>query len=82
MLSNLLQIYQWIFQSPAYSSHTPKGGSLELFALEEGLCVFEEADIVSGDRFDQMFGGGELAEGNAEMICVVEGVQEILVYRI
>ena len=56
MLAHLLEIHERVFQPPAYGGHAAKSCAFELLALEERLCVFEEADIVSGDGFDEMFG--------------------------
>lgn len=81
MLAHLLEVHERVFQPPAYGSHAAKGCALELLALEERLCVFEETDIISGDRFDKVFGGRELAEGYSEMVCVVERIQQVFVER-
>lgn len=57
MLAHLLEVHQRIFQPPAYCSHAAKGCTLELLALEERLCVFEETNIVSRDCFDEVLSG-------------------------
>lgn len=75
MLAHLLEVDERIFQPPAYGSHTAKGCALELLALEERLCVFEEADIVPRDGFDEMFSSRELTKGYSEMVCVIECIQ-------
>ena len=55
MLTHLLEVHERVFEPPAYRSHAAKGCALELLALEKGLCVFEETDIVSRDGFDEVF---------------------------
>ena len=79
MLAHLLEIYERVFQPPAYRSHAAKGCALELLALEERLCIFEETNVVSRDGFDEMFSGRELSKGYSEVIGIVEGIQEVLV---
>lgn len=81
MLAHLFEVYERVFQSPADGSHAAKGCALELLALEERLCVFEETDIISGDRFDEVFSGRELAKGYSEMVGIVERIQQVLVKR-
>jgi hypothetical protein len=46
-----------------------------LLALEKGLCVFEQSHIVAGYDFDKVFSGGQLAEGYAEVVGVVKGIE-------
>lgn len=79
MLSNLLKVHEWVFESSANRGHAAKGGALELLALKKRLRVLEETDVVSRDRFYQMLRGGELTKGNTEMVRIVECVQEILI---
>ena len=79
MLAHLLEVYKRIFQPPADRSHAAKGCALELLALEERLCVFEETDVVSRDCFDEVLSGRELSKGYSEMVGVVKGIQEVLV---
>ena len=43
------------------------------------MGVFEKADIVSRDSFDQMFGRRQLAQSNPEMVCIVECIEKVLV---
>ena len=81
MLTHLLEVHERIFEPPAYRSHAAQGCALELLALEEGLCIFEETDIVSRDGFNEVFSRRELAEGDPEMVSVVERIQEVLVER-
>ena len=82
MLAYLIEVQERVFQSAADGSHSTKRCTLELLALEEGLCIFEETDIIAGNDFDEVLRGGELSEGNPEMIGVVEGVEEIFVERV
>lgn len=58
MLSNLFKVHQWVFESSAYCGHAAKCGALELLALEQGLRVLEQADVVSRDCFYQVLRGG------------------------
>jgi hypothetical protein len=82
MLADLIQIQQRIFQSLDQRGHATEGGPLELLALIERLCVFQEADIISGNGLYQVLGGGHLTKGNLEMVRIVEGVEQILVERV
>lgn len=79
MLPDLFEVDEWVLESTAYGSHSPKGGTLELFALVERRGVFEEADVVSRDGLYEMFGGRELSQSDSEVIGIVKGIQEILV---
>ena len=81
MLAHLFEIHERVFQPPAYRSHSAKCCALELLALEERLCIFEETDIVSGDGLNEMFSGRELAKGDAEVIGIVERVQQVFMER-
>lgn len=82
MLAHLVEVEERILQSSANSRHTTQGCTLELFTLEEGLCIFEKSDIIARHDLDQMLRSRELAECNAEVVCIVEGVEEILVERV
>ena len=82
MLADLIEVEEGIFQPSANCRHSPQSCALELLALEQRLCIFEEADIISGDDFDQMLRCRQLAEGYAEMVGIVEGVHEIFVERV
>ncbi len=57
MLAHLLEVHERVFQPPAYRGHAAEGCALELLALEERLCVFEETNIVARDSFDEMLCG-------------------------
>ena len=78
MLAHLLEVHKRVFQPPADGSHAAKGCALELLALEERLCVFEETNVVSRDGFDEMLSGRELSKGYSEMIGVVKRIQQVL----
>ena len=78
MLAHLLEVHKRVFQSPADRSHAAKGCALELLALEERLCVFEETDVVSRDGFDEVLSGRELSKGYSEMVGVVKRIQQVL----
>ena len=81
MLAHLLEVYERVFQPATYRSHAAKCCALELLALEERLCIFEKTDIVSRNGLNEMFSGRELAKGYAEMVGIIERVQQILVER-
>ena len=74
MLAHLIEVQERIFQSPANCSHSTQGRTLELFALEERLSVFEKSNIIPRYNFDEMFCSGQLTECDAEMVGVVEGI--------
>jgi hypothetical protein len=79
MLPNLIEVEEGVFQSSANGGHSTQCSTLELFALEERLRIFEKSDIITGNDFDQMLCGRELAESYSEVVCIVEGVEEIFV---
>lgn len=81
MLSHLIEIQERIFEALADGGHATKRGPLELLALEERLAILEQTDIVSGNGLDQVLCGGELTERNAEVVGIVERVEQILVER-
>jgi hypothetical protein len=72
MLAHLIKVKKGVFKSAANRGHASQRRTLQLFALEERLRVFEESDIVSGHNFDQMLCGGELTKRNTEMVGIVE----------
>jgi hypothetical protein len=67
MLPNLLQVHQRILEALANGCHTSKGRSLQLFALEERLAIFDQAHVVAGNGLDERLRGIELAQSDAEM---------------
>lgn len=82
MLANLVEVEQRVLQALDKGGHATKRSLLELLALEERLAVLEQTDIVTRDCFDEMLGRRELAKGNAEMVGIVKGVEQILVERV
>lgn len=76
MLPDLLEVLEGALETAGDGGHAAEGGALELLALEERLSVLDETDIVTGDLLDQVLGGRELAEGDPEVVRVVEGVHE------
>jgi hypothetical protein len=78
MLAHLVEVQEGVFQSSADGCHSTQRCTLELLALEKGLCIFEEADVIAGDDFDKVLCGGKLTEGDSKMVGVVESVEEIL----
>lgn len=81
MLADLIQVEKRILKTLGDGGHATKRGALELLALEEGLRILEQTDVISGDGLDQVLCGGQLAESDAEMVGIVEGVEKILVER-
>lgn len=79
MLTNLVKVEERILESAANGGHSSQGGTLELLALEERLCIFEETDVIARHNLDQMLCGRELTEGDSEMVCIVQSIEEILV---
>lgn len=79
MLADLIQVQERILKTLADGGHASKGGALELLALEERLRILEQAYVISGNSLDQMLRRGQLAESDAEMVGIVEGVEKILV---
>ena len=82
VLTDLLQVDQGIFQTSADGGHTTQRSTLELLALEQGLRIFDQADIVARNSFDQVFGRRDLTKGDFEMIGIVKRVHQILVWGI
>ena len=78
MLAHLLEVHKRVFQPPANRSHAAKGCALELLALEERLCVFEETDVISRHGFDEMLSSRELSKGDSEMVGVIKRIQQVL----
>lgn len=81
MLSDLVEVEQWVFQATANSGHATQSGTLQLLALEQRLGVFEQSHIVARYGLDEVLGGGQLTQGNSEMVGIVESVEQILVER-
>lgn len=76
MLSDLLEVLEGALQSTCDSGHATEGGTLQLFALKQRLCVFDKADVVASDLLDEVFGGRELTEGDTEVIGIIKRVHE------
>lgn len=81
MLSHLFEVYQRILETLGNCCHAPKGSSLELFALEERLRIFQESNVISGDGLDEMLCSRKLAEGDSEVVRIVQSIQKIFVER-
>jgi len=47
MLTDLLQVKKRVFQAFADCGHATEGRSLEVLALEEGLAILQQSDVVS-----------------------------------
>lgn len=80
VLSHLLQIDKRVLETPADGSHTTKGSTFELLALEERLGVFDQTDIVAGNGLNQVLRSRDLTERNAEVVGIVKRVHQILVW--
>lgn len=79
MLSDFVEILERVVETLQDSGHATQSGPLELFALEERLRILDEAYVVTTDRFDQMLRGRELTKGDAEVVGIVKGMEEVLV---
>ena len=82
MLPDLVEVEEGIFQSSANGGHSTHCGTLELLALEKGLRIFEKSDIIAGYDFNQMFRSRHLAQGNSEVVGIVESIQKIFMERV
>ncbi|GKT59111.1 conserved hypothetical protein [Colletotrichum tofieldiae] len=78
-LSDLVKVHQGVLEALDERRHATKRGALQLLALEQRLAILEKANVVSGDGLDEVLGGGQLAEGDLEVVGVVEGVDQVLV---
>ena len=81
MLSDLIEIQKGIFETLDEGGHATECSSFQLLALKERLAILDQPNIVSGNSLDQVFGGRELAESDAEMVGIVEGIEKIFVER-
>ena len=81
MLAHLLEVEQWILEPSRDGGHAAEGGAFELLALEERLGVLDQTNIVSADGLDEMLGRRELTQGDAKMVGIVEGVEQVLVWE-
>ena len=82
MLPDLVEVEKRVLQTLADGGHATKSSALELLALEQTLTILDETHVISGDGLDQTLCGVTLAEGNAEVVGVVESVEQILVERV
>ena len=82
MLAHLVEVQEGVLEPAAYGGHASQSGALELLALEKRLGVFEQADIVARHDLYEMLGGGQLTQGDAEVVGVVERVEQVLVERV
>lgn len=82
MLTDLLKVDKGVLETLADGSHTTQGSALELLALEQRLGILDQADVVAGDRFDKMLSSRNLTQSDSEMIGIVEGVHQILVWEL
>lgn len=57
MLSHLLEVDKGVLETLADGGHATQGRALQLLALEQRLRVFDQADIVSRHRLDQVLRG-------------------------
>ena len=82
MLPDLVEVEKRVLQTLADGGHATKSSALELLALKQTLTILDETHVISGDGLDQTLCGVTLAEGNAEVVGVVESVEQILVERV
>ena len=82
VLSDLLEVDKRVLEPLANCCHATQRRLLQLLALEQRLSILQETDVVTGNSLDQRFGGRELTKSNAEVVCIVEGVEQIAVERV
>ena len=80
VLAHLLEVEQRILESSRDGGHAAEGGAFELLALEERLGVLDQAHIVPADGLDEMLGRRELTQSDSEVVGIVEGVEQVLVW--
>ena len=81
MLADLLEVLERTLETLGDGGHTTETSTLQLFALEERLCVLDKADIIAGNGLNEMLRGGELTKGDAEMVGIVERIHQGAVER-
>lgn len=79
VLADLVEVEQRVLQALGEGGHAAERGPLQLLALEQALGVLEQAHVVAGDGLDQVLCGGQLAQGDLEVVGIVEGVEQVLV---
>ena len=79
MLTDLFKVLKRIFQSSTYCGHPTERCAFELLALEERGCIFDEANVITRDGLDEVFGRGKSPQRNSKVVSIVEGVEEVLV---
>jgi hypothetical protein len=82
MLPDLLKVDEGVLEPLADCGHATQRGLLQLLALKERLSVLQETNVVTGDGLDQRLGGRQLTKRDAEVVCIVEGVEQIAVERV
>lgn len=81
MLANLVEIQERVLEALDERGHATKRGSLELLALEKRLAILEQTDVISRNSLNQVLRSGKLAQGDTEMVGIVERVEQVLVER-
>lgn len=71
MLSDFLEVSQWILLTLHDSGHSTQGGPLELLASVERVTEFKQAAVVFCDLRHEVPGGVELAESELVVVLVV-----------
>lgn len=77
MLPDLLEVYQWIFQSLANGGHTAKSSPLELLTLKERLTIFEQTNIVARNCLYERLCCGKLAKSDSEVVRIIQSVEQV-----
>jgi len=81
VLPYLLEVLERPLLPLHHRAHSAQGGTLERLAAVERVSVLEKLDIVAADPVDQLLGEVELAEGELEVVAVVQHVDEVRVER-
>lgn len=71
MLADLLEVDKRVLKTLANGGHATQGSALELLALEQTLAILQEAHVITSHGLNQRLGGGQLAQGDAEMAAVI-----------
>ena len=76
MLSDLLEVRQWVLLPLHDCRHSAEGGLLELLASVQAVAELEHPAVVLSDLVDEMPRGVELTEGELVVVLVVQHVQQ------
>lgn len=82
MLPDLLEVSQARTDAFHDGAHAAEGGDFQGLAPVERVAVLDEPHVVCGDSRDEVFGGGEVGEGELVVVLVVEDAEEVVVERV